>query len=100
MQVVGGEAAFGLPGSPERRVEGFLWQVNLAFLECCIQAWASQAQVESYSFGVRGDSGGVNTDCESRKINIWEVEVSLQVPKGEEITYSVSICKVPSSYWR
>lgn len=43
----------------------------------------------------RGDQGGVNKDCESRKINIWEVELSLQLSKGEEGTYSVSICKVP-----
>lgn len=40
------------------------------------------------------NSEGVNKDFENRKINIWGVEVSFQKSKGEEIIYSVGICKV------
>lgn len=44
---------------------------------------------------LEGESRGINKDRESRKINIWEAELGLQLSKGEEVTYSVSICKVP-----
>ena len=41
------------------------------------------------------DSEGVNKGCESRKVKIGEVELSLQIPEGEEFIYSISICKMP-----
>lgn len=50
-------------------------------------------RVEGGGGGV--DSEGVNEGCESRKVKFGEVELSLQIPEGEEFIYSISVCKMP-----